>query len=119
MGRTMSESCPTCGFITDWGDFGAEDGSSKSQCICPPLDAIHLTVNSEEFSLLLTALYEHEDQTHRMAYQVSPIIGEAAKPIYQRADLFMALVDRLQSQASCDQTDNIEPESPTACRCDC
>ena len=36
MSRTMPDKCPDCGQITDWNDFGAEDGSSESQCVCPP-----------------------------------------------------------------------------------
>ena len=32
----MPDKCPDCGQITDWNDFGAEDGSSESQCVCPP-----------------------------------------------------------------------------------
>ena len=99
MGRTMSETCATCGQITDWGDFGAEDGSSKSQCICPPVDSVHLIVTAEEFTLLMVALFDQEEECHRLAWQASKAIGTAAvQPLYDEAAKLMALGTRLENE---------------------
>lgn len=36
MGRTLPTECDKCDGVLDWGDFGAEDGSSPITCECPP-----------------------------------------------------------------------------------
>ncbi len=34
MGRYLPTECEDCGGFLDWGDFGAEDGSSEPTCTC-------------------------------------------------------------------------------------
>ena len=61
-GRTLPTDCSRCGLVVDWGDFGAEDGSSVPNCGCPPAPAnLPRSVWVEVSTELLAELGEWSD----------------------------------------------------------